>query len=123
MESVLRGLLWEKCLVYIDDIICFGRTFEETLANLELVFARLSGANLSLKAKKCFLFKRELLYLGFVISGQGVRCDPSKLDSLREWEEPTNVSELRAFLGFVNYHRRFLPKLADVAESLTCLLK
>ena len=64
MEAVLRGLNWKRCLVYIDDILVFGRSFGETLQNLELVLSRLRKANLVLKPSKCHLFKRSIPFLG-----------------------------------------------------------
>ncbi len=123
MESVLRGLLWERCLVYIDDIICFGKTFKDTLGSLEMIFQRIEKAGLTLKAKKCNLFKRELKYLGFIISGQGVKCDPDKLETLNNWAKPRSVNDIRAFMGFVNYHRRFLQNLAHLSAPLVELTR
>lgn len=77
MEVVLSGLQWERCLVYFDDVIVFGKTFQETLVNLAKVFARFRKANLKLKPKKCTLFEDEVSYLGHVVSEDGVKCDPS----------------------------------------------
>ena len=79
MELVLRGLLWQRCLVYIDDIIVYGTTFEDTLENLQLVLQRVRDAGLKLKPKKCELFTREILYLGFRVNGEGVKPDPGKI--------------------------------------------
>ncbi|CAC5371137.1 Retrovirus-related Pol polyprotein from transposon 17.6 [Mytilus coruscus] len=78
MEIVLSGLQWERCLVYLDDIIVFGKTFSETLNNLSAVFERFRKANLKLKAKNCFFFQDEIKYLGHVVSERGIKCDPEK---------------------------------------------
>jgi len=123
MEIVLRGLLWKRCLVYLDDIICYGRTFAETLANLGVVLQRLKDAELTLKPKKCELFKDRLLFLGFVIDGDGVRCDPDKVAAIRKWAPPTDLSELRSFVGFASYHRRFIKGFAQIANPLVRLTK
>ena len=72
MEKVLAGLLWHGVLGYIDDIIAFGNTWEDAIMKLEQVMIRLRQANLKLKAKKCFLFRREVEYLGHEVSGEGV---------------------------------------------------
>lgn len=72
MESVLAGLQWDICLVYLDDIIVTSKTFENMLENLGKVFERLKKANFKLKAKKCCLFAKEVIYLGHVISEK--RC-------------------------------------------------
>ena len=82
MEKVLFGLTPEKCLCYLDDIIIIGRTFEEALENLQLVFQRLREANLKLKPKKCFLFQPKVTYLGHVGSESGISCDPAKIEAV-----------------------------------------
>lgn len=67
METVLAGLQWDICLVYLDDIIIMGKTFDEMMVNLGRVFDRLWSAGLRLKAKKCHLFQRTVKFLGHVI--------------------------------------------------------
>ena len=123
MEAILRGLLWKRCMVYIDDIIVFGRSFPETLDNLQSVLQRLRDSQLKLKPAKCELFKTELLYLGFVISGSGVRPDPAKVQAVKDWFPPCNVSDIRSFLGFANYHRRFIKNYASIAAPLIRLTR
>ncbi|GBN87066.1 Retrovirus-related Pol polyprotein from transposon 297 [Araneus ventricosus] len=78
METVLRGLTSEACLVYLDDIIIVGRTFKEHLNNIRKVFQRLQIANLKLTPKKCRFFRKEVSYLGHIISADGVKTDPGK---------------------------------------------
>ncbi|GBN71776.1 Retrovirus-related Pol polyprotein from transposon 297, partial [Araneus ventricosus] len=78
METVLRGLTSEACLVYLDDIIIVGRTFQEHLNNIRKVFQRLQKANLKLSPKKCRFFRKEVSYLGHIISADGVKTDPEK---------------------------------------------
>ena len=121
MEMVLRGLLWERCLVYIDDIVVYGRTFQETLQNLEAVLKRVKDAGLKLKPKKCELFTKEILYLGFRVSGEGVKPDPGKIEAVTKWPRPYSVTDVRAFLGFANYHRRFIQDFAQIAKPLQLL--
>ena len=123
MDTVLRGYLWERCMCYLDDIVVYGHTFETALQNLQLVFERLRQAGLRLKPSKCQLFKRELLYLGFIVNGQGTRPDPEKLKALRQWPIPCTVTDVRSFLGFANYHRRFIKDYAKKAEGLLQLTR
>jgi hypothetical protein len=119
MELVLRGINWSRCVVYLDDIIVFGRNFDETLDNLKEVLDRLRQVELTLKPKKCVLFKTSTLYLGFLVSGDGLECDPEKLTKAGKWEIPHTLKQLQSFLGFCNYHRRFIQDYAAIAEPLT----
>ena len=79
MERVLTGLQWQICLVYLDDVIVVGKSFEEMVTNLRQVFDRLKAAGLKLKPKKCSLFSKQVRFLGHVISSDGVATDPNKI--------------------------------------------
>ena len=76
MEAVLGGLTRDSCMVYLDDILVVGRTFEEHLSNLAKVIDHLGEANLCLKPSKCHLVKREVEYLGHIVSSHGIAADP-----------------------------------------------
>jgi predicted aspartyl protease len=121
MEQVLRGLQWEKCLVYLDDIIIFGSDFASALDNLRAVFDRIRISNLKLKPKKCNLFQKEVGFLGHVVSGEGVACDPAKTEAVSKWKVPHSVTEVRSFLGLASYYRRFIKGFASIASPLTAL--
>ena len=119
MENVLNGLIWRTCLVYLDDIIAVGDCFDKALANLEGVFARLRLACLKLKPKKCELFKRQVEYLGHEVSVDGIRPSASKVQALLVWKPPRDVHEIRSFLGFVSYYRKFIRMFAEKAAPLS----
>ena len=85
MDFVLSGLSYITCLVYLDDIIIFGRTFEEQLSRLEEVFRRIQSANLKLKPTKCSFFQRQVDFLGHVISADGVSVQEAKVDTIKDW--------------------------------------
>ena len=119
MELVLSGLHWQICLIYLDDIIIFRKTFAEMIQNLEIVFERFSQAGLKLKAPKCQLFKQEVDFLGHVINEQGVHTNPQKSECVKNWPVPNNITELRSFLGLCSYYRRFIADYSHIAKPLT----
>ena len=99
METVLRGLQWETCFVYLDDVVIFGRSEEELLARMDDVFTRLTRAGLKLKPRKCRLFARQCDYLGHVITGDGVTVSPEKVAAIKGWATSETVTDVRSFLG------------------------
>ena len=118
METLLSDMLWKKCLVYLDDVIVFGKTFDDCLANLEEIMRRIQSNGLKLKPKKCNLFRKSINYLGRVISTSGIKADPKKLDSVANWDKPANLKEIRSFLGFCSYYRDFIPGFTRVSQPL-----
>ena len=118
MERVLAGLQWHTCLVYIDDIIIFSETIEEHLKQIQSIFDRLKQAKLKLKPKKCKLLQTKVKYLGHVVSKDGVETDPDKIAVVKEWPRPSCVKDVRSFVGFCSYYRRFIPHFATVAKPL-----
>ncbi|GFT32943.1 retrovirus-related Pol polyprotein from transposon 412 [Trichonephila clavipes] len=91
METVLKGLTFEACFIYLDDVIIGGRTFEEHLQNIRKVLSKLSDANLKLNPSKCEFFQKEVNYLGHIISAEGVRTDPEKVSAVKNWKRPENL--------------------------------
>ena len=122
MEFCLGELHLNWCIIYLDDIIVFSRTPEEHVHRLKAVFEKLRAAGLKLKPSKCEFFKQEIKYLGHVVSKEGVSTDPDKIKSVTEWPQPTTLTEVRSFLGFVSYYRRFIPNFSTIAKPLNKLL-
>ena len=106
-----------------DDIIVFGKDFGETLANLRMVMERLKAAGLKLKASKCQWFKHSVKYLGHVVSARGIECDPDKIQAVKDWPVPRSVTQVRQFLGFAAYYRKFISHFSETAQPLTNLTK
>ena len=124
MHTVLRQENWVKCLIYLDDILVFGRTAEEHCERLRLVLQRIREAGLKLSPEKCHLFQREVEYLGHIISTEGIRTSSEKMKKVKDWPSPTSVDELRSFLGLSGYYRRFIKEYAHIVAPLEklCLM-
>ena len=118
MDLVLAGLQWSRCLVYIDDVIIVGKSFQEHLRNLQEVLQRLREAGLKLKPSKCIFFQSSVKYLGHVVSREGVMADPDKVRKVATWPVPTSTKETQSFLGFASYYRRFIRDFAEIAKPL-----
>ena len=123
MDRVLAGLHWEQCLVYLDDIIVFGRTFEETLARLRCVMDRLQATGLKLKASKCKWFQRSVQYLGRIVYSKGIECDPEKIATIKDWPTPRTVTQVRSFLGLASHYRKFIENISETAHPLINLTR
>ena len=121
MEKVLGSLLSKTCLVYLDDVIIFSKTFQGMIDNLKEVFSRFRSAKLKMNPNKCIFMKREVKYLGHVVSSQGVTTDPEKISAVAEWPVPKDKKALRRFLGFCLYYRKFVKGFSLIAKPLFCL--
>lgn len=118
MRIVLQGIEWQGTLAYLDDVIIYGRTFDEHVRRLADVLSRLESAGLTLKPSKCDLFKDEVRFLGHVVSKRGVMCDPEKVRSVAGWPVPKSVKQVRQFVGLTSYYRKFVKDYAKIASPL-----
>ena len=122
MESCLGEMHLNWCIIYLDDVIIFSKTPKEHLQRLRAVFEKLSEAGLKLKPSKCEFFKESLNYLGYRVSKNGIKTDPKKIEAIVNWPTPRTVTEVRSFLGFTNYYRRFIEKYTQIAHPLNVLI-
>lgn len=123
MDTVLSGLKWKTCLVYLDDVIVFSTTFEQHLERLKVVLQAIRSAGLTLKPEKCHFCFEELQFLGHVVSHAGVRPDPEKTAAVARFPVPTDKKAVRRFLGLCAYYRRFIADFARIASPLTRLTR
>lgn len=123
MQRCLGSSVHDYLLIYLDDVIVDSPDFKSHLNHLEAVFQRLSDHGLKLQPGKCRLFQQGVKYLGHVVSRGGVSTDPEKTQAVRDWPVPTTLRQVRSFLGFVGYYRRFVPSFSRVAAPLTRLLQ
>ena len=121
MSIAMSGLTFEKCFIYLDDLIVFGRNLETHNKNLVDVFERLRKVNLKLNPIKCQFLKKELLYLGHVISSKGILPDPEKVTVVQNYPIPKNSDDVRRFVAFCNYYRKFIPSFANITIPLNRL--
>ena len=120
MENLVRGI--PRVEVYLDDILISGETEEAHLQTLDQVLERLEKAGLKLKKGKCSFLTTSVVYLGHVIDEHGLRPTQDKVQAVLAAPEPKNVTELKAYLGLLNYYGRFLPNLSSTLAPLYQLL-
>ncbi|KAI7806716.1 hypothetical protein IRJ41_010699 [Triplophysa rosa] len=121
MEGVLKGI--SKVTVYLDDILLTGRDDQEHLSILEQVLQRLEECGLRLKRGKCKFLEKEVNFLGHKVDATGIHPVPEKVQAVQDARTPTSVSELKAYLGLLNFYNRFLPNLSTLLAPLHRLLK
>ena len=114
MELVLKGLFWKICFFYLDDVMVIGCTFEEELEQLKEMCEQLARAGLHLKPKKCFLFQKRVLYLGYVVTEEGIAAEAEKVEQHCTWP----IMEIKSFLGLASYYHRFIPVFSTIAKLL-----
>ena len=123
MQRILAGLEYKSCFIYLDDVLVASKTFEDHLTHLREVFNRLRSSNLRLKPRKCELIRDKVPFLEHVVSAQGIEPDPAKTERIKNYPAPTDVTEVRRFLGLASYYRRFVPKFASIAAPIHVLTK
>ena len=123
MELALAGLTWRSCIVYLDDVICYAKSFPEFILRMREILERMRSANFRLKPRKCHLIKSEVEFLGHVVSGEGVKPKADNVAKILGWKRPTDALCVRQFVGTVSYYRRFIPMFAKIAKPLTDLYK
>ena len=117
MNKVLNGLHFT--LAYLDDVIIFSETEEQHLKHIQIVLTRLKQANLKLKKSKYAFFKKEIHYLGHLLTTDGIKPQAEKRKAICDMKPPTNQKGVREFLGMVGYYRKFISRFADAARPMT----
>ena len=123
MNFVLSGLLFQSAMIYLDDILVAGKTFEEMLSRLETVFERLQQYNIKLKFKKCAFARRQLPFLGYLLTSDGIRPDPSNVEKIKQAPAPKNVRDVRSFIGAASFYRKWIPGFSTIVKPITSLLR
>ncbi|KAL0437390.1 UNVERIFIED_CONTAM: Retrovirus-related Pol polyprotein from transposon.6 [Sesamum radiatum] len=118
MNQVLHGFLDEFVVVYLDDIIIYSRTLAEHVEHLRQVLARLREYELYAKVSKCSFAQETINFLGHIVEKGRNRMDPKKVQAIEEWQPPSDVHDLRSFLGLTNYYRRFVKGYSEIARPM-----
>ena len=108
MNEVLKIFLGKNLIVYLDDILIFSKSLDEHLLHIHSVLERLREEKLFIYLKKCSFVKRELVYLVFFVSTEGLKMDPEKVKAILEWTTPRSAIEERSFHGLVSFYRKFI---------------
>lgn len=118
MERCMGELNLKQALVFLDDLIIFSSTLEEHGERLMRVLNQLKEFGLKLSPGKCRFFQTSVKYLGHIVSEKGIETDPDKVAALKTWPKPNNLKELRTFLGFCGYYRRFVKDYSKIVKPL-----
>ena len=124
LNFILKTFIKLKiCLVYIDDIVIFSRTFKEHIGHLAEVLKCLKEAGLKVKISKCQFAQNSVKFLGHIISAEGVRPNPEKVKSIEDFPSPKNADEVKVVLGMFGYYRKYIKNYGGVAHPMVKLLK
>ena len=119
MNEVLKEFLGKFVIVYLDDILIFSKTLEEHVMHIRMVFEKLREEKLLINLKKCSFVKKELVYLGFIVSAEGLKMDPEKVQAILEWPTPRSATEVISFHGLASFYRKFIRNFSSICGPLT----
>ena len=121
MDIILQGL--EHVAAIQDDILITGKDDEHHIQNLNTVLSRLDSYGLRLQLNKCKFMQQSVTYMGCVISAEGISPTEDKVEAIKKAPRPENCTQLRAFLGMINYHGKFIRNLSSILQPLNQLLQ
>ena len=122
MNRVFHPYLDQFVVVFIDDILVYSKDSQEHEHHLRITVQILRENQLFAKLSKCNFWLKEVSFLGHIVSTDGIRVNPAKIEVVMNWRPPRNVTEVRSFLGLAGYYRRYVQRFSVIASSLTRLL-
>lgn len=123
MDNMLRDLVGKTCLVYLDDIIIYSTSLQEHIVSLKQVFERLRSSNFKVQLDKSEFLRKEIAFLGHLVSTEGIKPNPAKIEAIQKFPIPRTRREIKSFVGLLSYYRKFIPDLARLLRPMTDCLK
>lgn len=124
MDNIFKEYLYKFCFVYMDDIVVFSKSLHEHLIHIEKIFLKLQQFHLKIQLEKCEFLRKEVQFLGHVITPHGIKPNPTKIISIQNYPLPKTTREIKSFLGLTGYYRRFIKDFARIVQPFTkCLRK
>jgi hypothetical protein len=121
MNGIFRNYLDKFVIIFLDDILIYSKSKEEHEHHLRLVLQVLRELQLYAKLSKCYFYQKKIHYLGHIISEQGIKVNPEKIEAIRGWPTPRNVSDVISFMGLAGYYRRFIVGFSKISHPITSL--
>ncbi|GJW55890.1 putative nucleotidyltransferase, ribonuclease H [Tanacetum coccineum] len=123
MNQLLRPFIGKFVVVYFDDILIYSASFSEHVTHVRQVLTLLRKDSFYAATKKCVFMTPKVLFLGYVVSGEGIQVDESKVAAVQEWPTPTTITEVRSFHGLASFYRRFISNFSSIMAPLTDCMK
>lgn len=123
MNHVLRAFIGHFVVVYVDDILIYSKNLNDHMNHLKFVLEVLRRESLFANFKKCTFETNHLVFLGFVVTVQGIKLDDKKVNAVLEWPNTTSVSEARSFHGHYGFYKRSCEDFSTIAATLTEVIK
>ncbi|KAL0859582.1 hypothetical protein ABMA27_010718 [Loxostege sticticalis] len=123
MNNILRDLLYDTCIVYLDDILIYSVSLQDHIKKLKRVFDRLREHNFKVQLDKSEFLRKEVIYLGHTLTQEGLKPNEDKIKAIKKFPIPATQKEIKSFLGLVGYYRKFIPDFAKMTKPMTKCLK
>lgn len=123
MENIVREYLYKFCFVYMDDIVVFSKSLHDHILHLTKIFEKFRQFNLKMQINKSEFLRKEVVFLGHIITPDGIKPNPAKTKAIEEYPIPKTTKEIKSFLGLLGFYRKFIPNFAKIVQPLTKCLK